>query len=294
MYKKKGVITMSCVSFIKKYKVEIIMILPLLLYILGFTIFPIIYTITLSFQDQYTKVFTLANYMEIIEKTEFKSAFFNTIALTFISLSLEMTAGLIIALILRKNFRGKGLLRSLMLVPMGVPTLVSGVAMTYIFGLYGYFNALLQKLHIIDMPVDWASGGFKTLLMVSVADMWKVTPIVILLLSAGLESIPDEVYEASNIDGATAWQTFKCITLPLLKPFITMALILRAIDAFRIFELVLVLAGRTTPVISTFAYDEYRNYANAHTSAAASTMLLLIITLFIIGYLKIAGSEEER
>ncbi|EMT40036.1 MULTISPECIES: carbohydrate ABC transporter permease [Thermoanaerobacter] len=285
---------MAYVNFVKKYKLEIAMVLPLLLYILGFTVYPIIQTITLSFQDQYTKAFTLANYKEIIGKTEFKNAFFNTIALTFISLTLEMTAGLVIALILKRNFRGKGLLRSLMLVPMGVPTLVSGVAMTYIFGLNGYFNEFLEKLHLIKLPVDWASGGFKTLLMVSVADMWKVTPLVILLLLAGLESIPDEVYEASNIDGATAWQTFKYVTLPLLKPSITMALILRAIDAFRIFELVLVLAGRATPVISTFAYDEYNNYANAYTSAAASTILLLIIAVFIVSYLKIAGTKEEQ
>lgn len=285
---------MSYVNFVKKYKLEIAMLLPLLLYILGFTVYPIIQTITLSFQDQYTKAFTLANYKEIIGKTEFKQAFFNTVALTFISLTLEMTAGLVIALILRRSFKGKGLLRSLMLVPMGVPTLVSGVAMTYIFGLNGYFNELLEKLHLIKLPVDWASGGFKTLLMVSVADMWKVTPLVILLLLAGLESIPDEVYEASNIDGATAWQTFKYVTLPLLKPSITMALILRAIDAFRIFELVLVLAGRATPVISTFAYDEYNNYANAYTSAAASTILLLIIAVFIVSYLKIAGTKEEQ
>ncbi|HHY79365.1 MAG TPA: sugar ABC transporter permease [Thermoanaerobacter sp.] len=284
---------MAYVNFVKKYKLEIAMVLPLLLYILGFTVYPIIQTITLSFQDQYTKAFTLANYKEIIGKTEFKNAFFNTIALTFISLTLEMTAGLVIALILKRNFKGKGLLRSLMLVPMGVPTLVSGVAMTYIFGLNGYFNELLEKLHLIKLPVDWASGGFKTLLIVSVADMWKVTPLVILLLLAGLESIPDEVYEASNIDGATAWQTFKYVTLPLLKPSITMALILRAIDAFRIFELVLVLAGRATPVISTFAYDEYNNYANAYTSAAASTILLLIIAVFIVSYLKIAGTKEE-
>ncbi|KHO62082.1 MULTISPECIES: carbohydrate ABC transporter permease [Thermoanaerobacter] len=284
---------MSYVNFVKKYKLEIAMLLPLLLYILGFTVYPIIQTITLSFQDQYTKAFTLANYKEIIGKTEFKQAFFNTVALTFISLTLEMTAGLVIALILRRSFKGKGLLRSLMLVPMGVPTLVSGVAMIYIFGLNGYFNELLEKLHLIKLPVDWASGGFKTLLMVSVADMWKVTPLVILLLLAGLESIPDEVYEASNIDGATAWQTFKYVTLPLLKPSITMALILRAIDAFRIFELVLVLAGRATPVISTFAYDEYNNYANAYTSAAASTILLLIIAVFIVSYLKIAGTKEE-
>jgi len=279
---------------LKKFKLEIFMITPLLLYILGFTIYPIIQTISISFQDQYTKSFTLANYLAIINKTEFKTAFFNTIALTFISLTLEMSAGLVIALILKRSFKGKGFFRSLMLVPMGVPTLVSGVAMTYIFGLNGYFNELLEKLHLINLPIDWASGGFKTLFMVSVADMWKVTPLVILLLLAGLDSIPNEVYEASGIDGATAWQTFRYVTLPLLKPSITMALILRAIDAFRIFELVLVLAGRTTPVISTFAYDEYNNYADVYSSAAASTILLIIIVIFILSYLKITNAKEAE
>lgn len=279
---------------LKKYRLEIIMITPLLLYILGFTIYPIFKTVGMSFQHPYTGAFTLANYKEIIGKVEFKSALFNTVAFALISLTLEMIAAIVIALILKKRFKGRGLLRSLMLVPMGVPTLVSGVAMIYIFSMHGYLNELLYRLNIIQIPVDWAGGGLKTLLMVSVADMWKVTPVVILILLAGLESIPGEVYEASNIDGATAWQTFRYITLPLLKPSITMALILRGIDAFRVFELMLVLAGRATPVLSTFAYDEYNNYANAYSSAAASTILVVIIAVFIIGYLKITDSGEAR
>jgi trehalose transport system permease protein len=279
---------------LKKYRLEIIMITPLLLYILGFTIYPIFKTVVMSFQHPYTGAFTLANYKEIIGKVEFKSALFNTVAFALISLTLEMIAAIVIALILKRRFKGRGLLRSLMLVPMGVPTLVSGVAMIYIFSMHGYLNELLYRLNIIQIPVDWAGGGLKTLLMVSVADMWKVTPVVILILLAGLESIPGEVYEASNIDGATAWQTFRYITLPLLKPSITMALILRGIDAFRVFELMLVLAGRATPVLSTFAYDEYNNYANAYSSAAASTILVVIIAVFIIGYLKITDSGEAR
>lgn len=279
---------------LKKYRLEIIMITPLLLYILGFTIYPIFKTVVMSFQHPYTGAFTLANYKEIIEKVEFKGALFNTVAFALISLTLEMIAAIVIALILKRRFKGRGLLRSLMLVPMGVPTLVSGVAMIYIFSMHGYLNELLYRLNIMQIPVDWAGGGLKTLLMVSVADMWKVTPVVILILLAGLESIPGEVYEASNIDGATAWQTFRYITLPLLKPSITMALILRGIDAFRVFELMLVLAGRATPVLSTFAYDEYNNYANAYSSAAASTILVVIIAVFIIGYLKITDSGEAR
>ncbi|MDK2879277.1 MAG: trehalose transport system permease protein [Thermoanaerobacteraceae bacterium] len=281
-------------TFIKKYKLEIIMIAPLLLYILGFTLYPIINTVIMSFQDSVTGIFTLENYREIVGKVEFKSALFNTVAFALMSLTMEMVAAMGIALVLKRKFRGRGLLRSLLLVPMGVPTLVSGVAMTYIFNIHGYLNEMLWRLHIINIPVDWAGGGFKTLMMVSFADMWKVTPMVILILLAGLESIPGEVYEAAGIDGATAWQTFKNVTLPLLKPSITMALVLRGIDAFRVFELMLVLAGRTMPVISTFAYDEYNTYSNAYSSAAASTILVVIIAVFITAYLKIVSSGEER
>lgn len=281
-------------TFIKKYKLEIIMIAPLLLYILGFTLYPIINTVIMSFQDSVTGIFTLENYREIVGKVEFKSALFNTVAFALMSLTMEMVAAMGIALVLKRKFRGRGLLRSLLLVPMGVPTLVSGVAMTYIFNIHGYLNEMLWRLHIINIPVDWAGGGFKTLMMVSFADMWKVTPMVILILLAGLESIPGEVYEAAGIDGATAWQTFRNVTLPLLKPSITMALVLRGIDAFRVFELMLVLAGRTMPVISTFAYDEYNTYSNAYSSAAASTILVVIIAVFITAYLKIVSSGEER
>ncbi|WP_148867640.1 ABC transporter permease subunit [Thermosediminibacter litoriperuensis] len=268
------------------------MLAPLLLYILGFTVYPILQTIAMSFLDRFTGAITLANYREIIGKVEFKGALFNTVAFALISLTLEMAAAIVIALILKRRFFGRGFLRALLMVPMGVPTLVSGVAMTYIFSINGYLNELLYRLNIIKLPVDWASGGLRTLLMVSLADMWKVTPMVILILLAGLESIQNEVYEAAGIDGATAWQTFRYVTLPLLKPYITMAIILRAIDAFRVFELVLVLAGRATPVLSTFAYDEYNNYGNAYTSAAASAILLVIIMIFIYGYLKVGGSEE--
>ncbi|ADL08507.1 carbohydrate ABC transporter permease [Thermosediminibacter oceani] len=279
-------------TWLKKYRLEALLLAPLLLYILGFTVYPIFQTITMSFLDRFTGALTLANYREIIGKVEFKSALFNTVAFALLSLTLEMVTAIVIALILKRRFFGRGFLRAMLMVPMGVPTLVSGVAMTYIFSIHGYLNELLYRLNIIELPVDWASGGLRTLMMVSLADMWKVTPMVILILLAGLESIQDEVYEAASIDGATAWQTFRNITLPLLKPYITMAIILRAIDAFRVFELVLVLAGRATPVLSTFAYDEYNNYGNAYTSAAASTILLVIIMIFIYGYLKVGGSEE--
>jgi len=278
---------------IKKYKLEIAMLTPLVLYIIGLTFVPIFNTILMSFQDPLTKEFgTLDNYKYIFGRPEFKDAFKNTLLITAIGLTLEMTFGLIIALMLMKQFRGRGLFRAVLLVPLGVPTLVSAVMLTYVFNTNGYLNELLYRLNLIQVPIDWAGGGMKTILMIVVADMWKVTPMIVLLLLAGLESISDDVYEASAIDGASTWQTFWNVTLPLLKPSITIALILRAIDAFRIFELPMVLAGRSTPVLSTYAYQEYNSYNNPYTSAAGSTILLVLILIFILGYLFIVEREK--
>ncbi|MEW6228295.1 MAG: sugar ABC transporter permease [Bacillota bacterium] len=270
------------------------MLTPLVVYILGFTFGPVLYTIFLSLKDKYSGDFpTLTNYIEIIGHGQFSRAFFNTVFITLAGLALQMTTGLILALMLNRNFRGRGLMRALLLVPLGVPTLVSAVNMSFIFGTSGYLNELLYRIGLARVPIDWASGGIKTLLVVVVADLWKVMPIVTLLLLAGLETIPGDVYEAGAVDGTTAWQRFRYITLPLLKPSITMALILRAIDVFRIFDLPLVLAGRVTPVVATYAYFEYFAWNNEFTSAAAATILLGMIVVFTFGYLFVAERERE-
>ena len=120
---------------------------------------------------------------------------------------------------------------------------------------------------------------------------WKVLPTMVLLLLAGLESIPQDLYDASGIDGASKWQTFVNVTLPLLKPSITMAVLFRAVDAFRIFELPQVLVGQRIPYLATYAYEEYSN-GNVNASGAASTMLLVIILVFALVYLKTFDKGE--
>lgn len=269
---------------IKRYYLEILLILPLALYILGFTILPILKTILLSFQDKAGN-FGFETYKYLFSKKDFNMSIINTIAVTVVGVSLQLILGLFIAMALKYNFKGKGLVRSLVLLPMGVPTLVSGVTLLYIFGTQGYLNEFLYRLGLITKPIAWTSGGIKNIFVIAVADSWKVLPIVVLLLLAGLESIPTDVYEASAIDGANKIQTFFNITLPLLKPSITMTVILRAVDSFRIFELPKILAGRVTPFLATFAYDEYA-YNNINASAAASTVLLIIIIIFMFIYLK--------
>lgn len=280
-------------NWVKRNKLEIAMVLPLVIYILGFSLIPVLETIRLSFINPSTGSYDLSNYSYILGQRNFRRAFNNTLLITFFGLALQLSVSLTIALLLKRAFRGRGFFRTVMLIPMGIPTVVAGVVMLYIFSTNGYFNLLLQRLHIIDRPIIWNTGGAETIFMIVFADMWKVLPIVILLLLSGLESIPEEVYEASSIDGASTWQNFWFVTLPLLKPSITMALILRAIDAFRIFELPLILAGRHAPVIGTYAYSEYRDYFNPYGSAAAATILLSLIIVFIFVYFFVVERKQR-
>jgi trehalose transport system permease protein len=272
-------------NFIVRHRLELLMAAPLALYIFGFSLVPVLQTIRFSFFNPKANTYDFSNYSYILAQKGFSLAFSNTLAITFLGLTLQLIVALTIALILKRVFIGRGFFRTIVLIPMGVPTLVSGVTMLYIFSTNGYLNEFLQRINLIETPIIWNAGGFTTIFMIVLADMWKVLPILVLLLLAGLESITEDVYEASSIDGASTWQNFWYVTLPLLKPSITMALILRAIDAFRIFELPLVLAGRNTPVLATYAFSEYRDYNNPYTSGAAATILLLMIIAFIFLYL---------
>ncbi len=279
---------------VRRYGFDGLLLAPLVLCTLSLTLLPVGQTILLSLRDRLTGALpVLANHRAIVNADQFSSALFNTLFLTLVGLSLELLAGLVIAMILTRRFRGRGFLRAMLLVPMGVPTLVSAVNMTYIFNSVGYLNEFLYRLGLIRLPVDWASGGIVTLLTIVLADMWKVTPFVTLVLLAGLESIPEALYEACAMDGATSWQRFRYVTLPLLKPSITMVMVLRAIDAFRIFDLPLVLAGRNTPVLATYAYYEYNTYNNPYTSAAASTILMGIIAVFVVCYLLLMERRDD-
>jgi len=270
---------------LRAYWLETVMVLPLILYIGLLTLVPVLQAIGLGFTDRYSGAFpSLSNYAYIVSRPDFGAAVVNTIGITLIGVTLEMTVGLVLALMLARAFRGRGLFRTIILTPMGVPTLVAGAAMLYFFRTNGYVNELLLRLGLIDVPIYWTESGLRGMVAVALADMWKVTPIVVLLLLAGLEAIPGDVYEAADVDGASAWQTFSSITFPLLMPSFTMALILRAIDAFRIFDVVMVMASRSIPVMSTFVYINYFDFQDQYTASAAATILLLMIVAFVAAY----------
>lgn len=282
----------GALGWLRKYKLEIAMVLPFAAYILYFMLIPVVQSIWYSFVHAGTSDLTLDNYRTVIDKSTFTEAFTNTIGITVIGVSLEMVIGMAIAVMLSRAFRGRGIFRTVVLLPLGVPTLVAGAAMLYFVGFNGYLNRILMDLNIIDMPIYWQQSGWRGMLSIALADVWKALPLVVLILLAGLEGIPEDVYEAADIDGAGAWQKFVHHTLPLLMPSITMALILRSIDAFRIFDIAMVLAGQSVPVMSSFVYFEYAA-RNVNVASAAAVILLLMIAVWVVLYMIFVERRSE-
>ena len=280
-------------AFVKRHGFEIVLITPLFVYVFGTTLVPVFASILLGFQNppRGGGFPSLESYNLVIQDYQFVSAFNNTLIITFTSVGLELILGLIVALVMTRTFRGRGVFRAIMLLPLGIPVVVAASNMRYIFLSSGYLNQALIDLNLISQPIDWLRYPL-ALFTVAISDMWKVTPLVMLILLAGLESIPSELYEAAQVDGAGVWQRFRRITLPLLKPAITSAVVIRGIDAFRIFAHPMGLGvGRTVPVLSTFGYYEYQRVYYT-TSAATSTILLVMILVTVLLYIRIAGTEE--
>ena len=264
---------------------------PLTLYLVAFTLVPVASTFVLSLSAPGGGI-TLEHFRRIAGHYQFGQAVVNTLGITAIGLSLELGLGLVAALALTSRPAGRKVFQVLLLVPLGVPTIVAAAMMRTVFGTVGYLNEILLRLGVIRTPVDWVGARGLALVTVAVADAWKVTPLILLILLAGLGTIPAELYEAARTDGASRWRQFTAITLPLLKPALTMAVIVRGVDAFRIFALPLALAGQGLPVLSTYAYVEYLEYGNPHTAAASSVILLAMILIAVGTYLKLAGLEE--
>lgn len=269
---------------------SMVFVMPMLLFILSFTLSPIVQTISMGFQVSGGN-WGLGNFQYIFKKNVFYEALGNTLCLTALSLTLQILLGFLIALILKQTFVGKGIARAIVLLPMGVPTLVSGVAMLYIFSTSGYLNELFYRLNISAVPIDWTYSRFSSMIVVAVADCWKVLPMVVLLILSGLESIPGELLEAADVDGATKRQRFWHITLPQLKSTMTMTIMIRMVDLLKIFEMPQVLLGRNTPFLGTLAYDEYK-YGNFSYSAVVSTVLLVVIILAVTLYMAVFNREK--
>ncbi|WP_408608908.1 carbohydrate ABC transporter permease [Desertihabitans aurantiacus] len=217
----------------------------------------------------------------------FINAFINTSLFTIVCIAIETVLGVLMALIMSKAFRGRGFVRAGILVPWAIPTIVSALMWRLIFDEAGIMNRLLgqQVLWLADNPYSfWA---------VVLADVWKTAPFIGLLVLAGLQTIPADVYEAAKVDGATAWRTFWRITLPMVKPTLVVAVLFRTLDTLRMFDLPYGMIGPakySVETLSMFAYEE-ANQTRYGPAAAYSIVLFLYIVLIAYLFVRLLGAD---
>jgi trehalose/maltose transport system permease protein len=209
------------------------------------------------------------------------NAVWNTVRFALVSVTLETLFGLVVALVLNADFKGRGLVRAAILVPWAIPTIVSARMWSWMFNdQFGMINDLLMRLGLITDKIAWTANADTAMLAVLIVDVWKTTPFMALLILAGLQTIPTDIYEAAKVDGVHPIKTFFKITLPLVKPALMVAVIFRALDAMRIFDLIYILTpnSSSTKTISVLSRENLIDFDKFALGSAQATMLFLMLT----------------
>jgi trehalose/maltose transport system permease protein len=215
-------------------------------------------------------------------------AVYNTILFTVVSVSLETVIGLVVALVLNAEFKGRGLVRAAILIPWAIPTIVSAKMWAWMMNdQFGILNDIFVRLGILDQPIAWAASPDTAMIAVLIVDIWKTAPFMALLILAGLQMVPADIYEAAKVDGIHPVKVFWKVTLPLIRPALMVAVIFRGLDALRIFDLIYVLTpnNERTISMSVFARQNLFEFDKFAYGSAASTFLFLTIALITIGYI---------
>jgi multiple sugar transport system permease protein len=284
----------------------LVMLAPMVLVLLLVVGYPLLDSFWLSLHranlaspEQGQPFIGLGNYARALTQPDFWYAIQRTLYFTILSVGLELALGLLFAVLLNERFRGNLPARLAMILPWALLTVSNGVLWAWILNpSYGIFNATLVNLGVLQAPKPWLSDTFWTMNMIILADVWKTVPNMTLLLLAGLQPIPADLYEAADIDGATRWQKFTSITLPLLRPVILVAIALRTIGAFRVFDIIYVLTGNggpadSTKVISFYNYDQAFHYLFFGYGAAISWLITAFMIVLIVIYMRLLRSEVE-
>ncbi len=225
----------------------------------------------------------LDTYARLWDDARYWTCLRNTAVFTSASVALETALGVAFALVLHRRFRGRGALRAAVLLPWALPTAVMALAWAWIFNdSFGVANDLLRRLGVLDHPVAWLGEPGTAMAVLVLADVWKTTPFVALVVLAGLQGIPEHVLEAARVDGLTAWQRFRYVVLPLLTPPLLVAVVFRTIQAYGAFDLVYVMTGGgpggSTETVSLYAFQHYFRYLDfAYGSAVAVQGVLLAL-----------------
>ncbi|MEZ5448721.1 MAG: sugar ABC transporter permease [Thiolinea sp.] len=285
-------------------------LLPMLIVILLIAGWPLARTIWFSLTDanlsglSNVKFIGLENYLSyldygdgdgewigVLADGKWWTSVWNTISFSVISVTLETILGLAIALVLNAKFPGRALVRTAMLIPWAIPTIVSAKMWGWMLhDQYGVINDMLMKVGLLAAPLAWTADNDLAMTSVIMADVWKTTPFMALLILAALQMLPSDCYEAARVDGISPIKVFFKVTLPLIKPALMVAIIFRLLDALRVFDLIYVLTSNSeaTMSMSVYARQQLVEFQNVGMGSAASTLLFFIVALCTIIYL-VAG-----
>ncbi len=280
-----------------------LLLAPSLLVVVLVALVPLLQTIYQSFtnarlaSERPVQFVGLTNYVNLVQDGDFRHAIWVTVQFAVLTVAFEFLLGMIVALVVNSNFKGRGPMRAAMLVPWAIITVVSAQIWKWMYhDVYGVVNDMLvDKLHLLSRNVAWVADPATSIPAIAAVDIWKTTPFVALLLLAGLQIIPGDIYEAARVDGASGIQQFFRLTLPLLRPAILVTLIFRTLDALRVFDVFYVMFGSRpdTQPMAVYAQQNTVSFALLGYGSAISIAIFLVIAIFVIAYVTVLRVERE-
>src|SRR5678815_3891603 len=268
---------------------------PTVVLLLALSIYPLVYSVKVSLTGP--AGFSMANYTRLVQDRLFLQALAQTLLYTAVALAIEFVLGFALALLIDSLGRGRAFFRAGLLAPMLLPPVVVAVIWRLIYNpQFGVLNGTLRSLGIDTSALTWTSGEGGALASVILVDVWEWTPFLFLLLSAGLQALPQEPLEAARMDGASSWQVFRDVVLPLLKPVMTLAILLRTMDLMRIFDQIFILTqggpGFATETVSLYIYRTAFRFFDFGYAAAMSFVLLALTNVISTIYIRLLQTKE--
>jgi multiple sugar transport system permease protein len=281
-------------------RLGLMLVAPAAIVMVAVTAYPILYAVWLSLQrsdlrfPDDSEFVGLGNYVTVLSSSLWWSDLGRTVLITVISVAIELVLGMLLALVMHRALVGRGLVRTASLIPYGIVTVVAAFAWRLAFSNAdgGFVPALF------NWETDPLTETVPTIAIAIASEVWKTTPFMALLLLAGLSLVPDELHEAARVDGATAWQRFWRITIPLMKIPILVALLFRTLDAFRIFDSIFILSNsgqnRDVEVVSVLGYNQLLNQLNLGLGSAISVLIFICVALIALLFIKGLGLQTTQ
>ncbi len=289
-----------------KDRMGYIFLIPSVILIIGLIFYPVFNTLYLSLFKYRIQTLALgkkfigfANFTRLFSDETFYNSLKFTLIFTFAAVIIETILGICFALIMKKKIPGQGIIRTSILIPWAIPTIISGLMWKFMYtDQIGIINFILQKLHLIQGAIPWLLRGDMAIIATIIADVWKTTPYMSLLILSGLQTIPKHLYEAAEIDGASKWKTFIHITLPLIKPVLSVAILFRVLATFRIYDLIAVLTNggpaNSTQSLSMYTIKTYFSYGNLGYGATLAVVTFIISLVISLLFLDAIKSKIQR